>query len=118
MGFTVVQKQMVAVRGMFVSRASERFSWKLTEVNSLLDSCISDGYICRIAREGDSQFLIKTTSKGEDFCGLSDLIQAQLSQYDKVAVMIGSAIATLAAILGVKYGWKTLEVALKTLTGH
>jgi hypothetical protein len=122
LGFTVIQKQVVIVRGLFASMAADHFSWKISEVNSLLDSCISDEYMCRVTREDNPTFFIKTTSKGEDFREFTDLMQAQLSRYDKVLLVtvsiLGTILGTVATFLAAKYGWKAAEFASKLLTGH
>jgi hypothetical protein len=99
-GFVSIGKRTAVSKGAFAQQtASRSLWWKLCgeenknkqfhEINSLLDSCIDDGLIERIKREGDEKIFIRTTFKGEDFCGHTDFLEALLSKYNNAYTKVG-----------------------------
>jgi len=94
----------MVVRGMFVNQTAARWWWsmirggqidKVHEMDSVLDSCIADDLVEKRQRD-DGTYLIKASVKGEGFCSPSDLLQALLSKYDRVWMIILLPLITFA----------------------
>jgi hypothetical protein len=129
-GFFVVQNRTVAVRGLFVERIildrygspkvpTKDLNRKAIEINSLLDACVADEYMNRVFREGDrSTFLVTITSKGEDFCEPTGLVQAMLSQFDRIWLIVSSVLGPVAAYLAGEYKSRIAEAVSKLLIGQ
>ncbi len=109
-GWVLMGKQVRVVKGAFAQQTASRFPWKkfwgeeykskkLNEINSLLDSCIADGLIDSVRRDGDDRVFIRNSFKGDDFCGYMDFLQEFFTRYDKAWVRIVGIIAPFVAFL-------------------
>jgi hypothetical protein len=114
-GFISIDKwgTIMVARGAFAQQTASRFWWssvwseahktkKLYKINSLLDSCISDGLVDTLRRD-DGGTLIKTGVKGEDFCGYMDFLQAVSSRYQLAWRVVVPLITFAAGLLFRRY---------------
>jgi hypothetical protein len=110
-GFISIDKwgTIMVVRGAFAQQTASRFWWssvwsearktkRLYMINSLLDSCIADGFV-DTRRHNDGRTLIKTGAKGEDFCGYMDFLQAVSSRYQSAWRIVVPLITFAAGLL-------------------
>jgi len=116
-GFVLIGKRVFVVKGAFAQQTAARFAWKkfgsedktFDEIMSLLDSCIADGWVEAVRREGDEWTFIRTTFKGDDFYGLMDFLQEFFTKYDKLWMRIAGIIAPVLTFLA---GLKAKDVWL------
>jgi hypothetical protein len=98
-GFILTDKIVRVAKGAFAQQTAVAF-WgtetkRANEITSMLDSCIDEGLIEK--SPVDFRTFIRTTPKGDDFCGFADLLQALLSKYDRVLVPV------IAFVLGLNF---------------
>jgi hypothetical protein len=109
-GWVLIGKQVRVAKGAFAQQTASRFRWKkswgeeykskkFNEINSLLDSCIADGLIDPVRRDGDEKIFIRNSFKGDDFCGYMDFLQEFFTRYDKAWVRIVGIIAPFVTFL-------------------
>lgn len=85
--------------GAFILSLAKGLKKKTAEYESLLDSCIEDGYI-EDDRQKEGIFAmaydrkIRTTPSGDDFYGYMPLLEAVLSKYGRAWTVIIAVITT------------------------
>jgi hypothetical protein len=103
-GWALIWNQTRVVKGAFIKDTAPHFPWNTfwggggktpNEINSLLDSCMADGFISAVTREEDGKMFMRTSSKGDDFCGYSDFIEGLWAKYPRTWILLAGVVTSV-----------------------